>query len=652
MPDRSFAAPALPLTPLAAGLLTMMAALSLAPLAARANDAAVQAASDAFGTSIGRETIGLYTSGSVRGFSPTAAGNVRIDGLYFDQVWGLSARLRQSSNVRVGLSAQGFVFPAPTGIVDLSLRRPDAEPSAQLVLGLDQWRGRYIDLDFSHPLSTDGRWAVTGGFSKAHVEYGNGTDGEFTTGSLALWWRPDVHTEAMVFASAIDTPYDRMGPQVSSATPSLPPLGEARVFKGPDWAAYSGVGRNYGATLRHAFDPAWQLRAGIFHSENDDRASFSNLLLGMDAQGQAQRLVIADPASRVASNSGELRLSWAFAPAPWAQRLHLQLAGRARDRRTGGSQSLDYGTMSQLQPFQPPQPTFAFGAQSLDEVKQRWLGLSYELRWNQQLEFNAGLQHSDYRKRVDRPGLPLTETQATPWLYNLSAAWHFSPELAAYAGLTRGLEESGVAPGNASNRNQALPAILTTQMDAGLRWQMSPRLKLVAGVFDVRKPYYNLDAQQLFTELGDVRHRGLELSLNGRPAPEWQLVAGAVLMQPRVRGEGVALGRVGPRPVGQAERILKLNAVYRPAALGGLSFDAGFSHTGRMPATRDNRVELPALSELDLGLRWPLQLAGQPSTLRFLLSNALNRRSLELRGSGSYAERQGRLLAVNLSSRW
>ena len=80
-----------------------------------------------------------------------------------------------------------------------------------------------------------------------------------------------------------------MGPQVSSASPSLPPLGEARVFKGPDWAAYSGVGRNYGATLRHAFNPAWQLRAGIFHSENDDRASFSNLLLGMDAQGQAQR---------------------------------------------------------------------------------------------------------------------------------------------------------------------------------------------------------------------------------------------------------------------------------------------------------------------------------------------------------------------------
>jgi iron complex outermembrane recepter protein len=55
----------------------------------RAAENAVRQANDAFGTSIGREAIGLYDSDSVRGFSPTAAGNVRIDGLYFDQVWRL-----------------------------------------------------------------------------------------------------------------------------------------------------------------------------------------------------------------------------------------------------------------------------------------------------------------------------------------------------------------------------------------------------------------------------------------------------------------------------------------------------------------------------------------------------------------------------------
>ena len=40
----------------------------------RADENAVRQAQDAFGTTIGRETIGIYNSGSVRGFSPIAAG--------------------------------------------------------------------------------------------------------------------------------------------------------------------------------------------------------------------------------------------------------------------------------------------------------------------------------------------------------------------------------------------------------------------------------------------------------------------------------------------------------------------------------------------------------------------------------------------------
>ena len=40
---------------------------------------------DAFGRSIGNESIGIYNEGDVRGFSPIEAGNVRIEGLYFDR---------------------------------------------------------------------------------------------------------------------------------------------------------------------------------------------------------------------------------------------------------------------------------------------------------------------------------------------------------------------------------------------------------------------------------------------------------------------------------------------------------------------------------------------------------------------------------------
>ena len=52
--------------------------------AQRTQENAITSASDAFGTSIGNETIGLYRDNNVRGFSPITAGNRRIEGLYFD----------------------------------------------------------------------------------------------------------------------------------------------------------------------------------------------------------------------------------------------------------------------------------------------------------------------------------------------------------------------------------------------------------------------------------------------------------------------------------------------------------------------------------------------------------------------------------------
>lgn len=102
---------------------TLGALCIASPAAAqRANDNAVTAAEDAFGSSVGNESIGLYSPRQVRGFSPVMAGNVRIEGVYVDRQSVISQRLVEGSTIRVGLSAQGYPFPAPTGIGDYRLR--------------------------------------------------------------------------------------------------------------------------------------------------------------------------------------------------------------------------------------------------------------------------------------------------------------------------------------------------------------------------------------------------------------------------------------------------------------------------------------------------------------------------------------------------
>ncbi|WP_439468055.1 hypothetical protein [Blastomonas fulva] len=77
-----------------------------------------------------------------------------------------------------------------------------------------------------------------------------------------------------------------------------------------------------------------------------------------------------------------------------------------------------------------------------------------------------------------------------------------------YAATTRGLEESGTAPSFAANANLSLPALRTRQVEAGVRWTLTKDVKLIAGLFDVRRPYFELDADNVFRVLGEVKHRG------------------------------------------------------------------------------------------------------------------------------------------------
>ena len=108
---------------LAASTLALAAALPTTALAQSTGENAVASAEDAFGTFTGHEQIGVYDEGNVRGFSPGTAGNYRMEGMYFDIQGSLGNRAIEGSTIRVGPAAQGYAFPAPTGIVDLQLKK-------------------------------------------------------------------------------------------------------------------------------------------------------------------------------------------------------------------------------------------------------------------------------------------------------------------------------------------------------------------------------------------------------------------------------------------------------------------------------------------------------------------------------------------------
>ena len=588
--------------------------------AQRANENAVTSAGDAFGTSVGNERVGIYNPFNARGFSPVQAGNARIDGMYFDFQADLPERLIGGTTMRVGISAQSYAFAAPTGIADFSIRRAGDESVLSTVVGYGPFGGMRAEADAQVPLGEGLSVGAGIGINSEELHYG--ADRTFVSAAIIPRWRPSEAVEVIPFAAYWSSRGTEAQPIYFTAGSFLPPEIERRRYFGPDWAKNEADGLNAGvlATVRTG---GWTLRSGLFRSVLGLDRSFTELALNTSREGVADRFIAAEADRQFDSWSGELRASRSFTDGPRLHNIHFALRGRDQRRRYGGGTLIDLGRRPIDEPVEIAEPDFTLGEQTRDQVRQLSGGVGYDMRWRDVGEIGFSVQRTDYSKSVERPSGPLPTSRNETWLLNGTASLHATDWLTVYGGYARGLEESPVAPQVAVNSDEAPPAILTEQMDAGVRILLPRNMRLVAGVFDVSKPYFALDTSFVFRQLGEVRHRGIELSLAGQPLPGLTAIVGAVLYNGTLSGDERDQGLVGEHPVGWFGRYINGAIDYRVPFVEGLSVDVAYESTSDRAADRLNSFVIPARYVLALGARYRFDIKGAPATLRMQTGNIM-----------------------------
>lgn len=633
-----------------AGLLAAL--LPATALAQRAGENAATQSSDAFGRAVGNEKTGLYNIDDVRGFNPVDAGNVRVEGLYFDQVDRISTRIVDGSTIRVGAAALRYPFPAPTGLVDYNLTKPGntASYSFNAEYSSANSIGPGGSFEFKQPFG-DGTFAAAGGIGFRSATRFEGGHSRYMPVGMTLAWRPRADTEVLLFTGNFIYRTDELRPFYYPAGTTPPPKVERGVDLSQPWAGRNQDLWTGGAIVKTPL-LGLKLEAGLFYSARDQHSLYADLMRGVGADGSvASRRIVAERDNYDGSWSGEVRLVKELVGGSVNHRLIASVRGRSRNRDFGGGSLLALGPSTILRPDLRSEPVWVQGAKNHDAVHQITAGVAWSMVAPQRFSLDVGVSKSRYRKALDfaDPALADPVTRDNPLLLNVAGSVHVARGLSVYAGYTRGQEEALVAPDIATNRSEAPPALRTSQVEAGARWAVTPRLTLIAGVFSIRKPYYNLDPALRYRQLGELTNRGIELSLTGQLAPGLTVVGGSMFLDPTISGEAVDTRLIGPRPVGQIRRRSIATFDWRmDQGRGALSFDATVESLSSRMGNAANTLVAPPRTTLNLGMRYRFKAAGGTWLLRPTLLNVFNEYGWNVNSSGGFTYSNPRTATLQL----
>ena len=590
-------------------------ALVLAATTASAQDSAVKSAADAFGERVGTEQSGLYSETQVRGFNLNDSGAYRIDDAYFSRAAALNDPVLSGVGVRVGVNAVRLAYPAPSGVVNYRLRQAGPTNQLRLGVGLRDFGTRVVQGDGSFH---EGDLSFAGGFVWRPLwRLAGGNEGHaIDVGGVGAWQiTPDqrLRTFASLFRRRYDGDY-----AVIPAEAAVPPNLRKLHQYSPPWAESEAVNSNFGV-LYDGLVGGFTMDFAAFHSIFDiDRTDYT--LISADAVGHASATTFRNPDRAKRADSAEARAGRQFKAAGLDHLATVSLRGARTTVDLTSNLAIPLGDFD-LQSEDPPDGLEVpwSGTRGEDTVEQVTASAGYGLAWSDRIQSRFAVHRTRYDKEVLSIAGVRTEGISETSHYNASVIVSLTDRTALFGSWVTGLEESGVAPTSAINRDEVLPPVEAEQFELGVRHAITPGLTFIGALFDVSKPTNGFRADDSFGIVGDVRHRGVEGSIAGKLGEKTNVVLGAVAFQPEVTGTLVDAGVVGSRAAGISQLIV--NANVERQLWKGWSVDASLSYSGERWADTANTFKTPAVTTLSLGARSRFVLVGRPAEFRLLASN-------------------------------
>lgn len=563
-----------------------------------------------------------------RGIAVENRTNYRINGslpyLNFTQT---PMENKERVEVLKGASALYYGFTSPAGVVNLVTKRAGAEPVGSVELSVDSNDGAMVHADLGRRFGESGEYGLRINAASGNIgTYLDGADtGKREFFSAAFDWR--VNSKLKLQA---DLEYDHRRqieqagvnlPTAVNGVITLPAAVDPTRLVGPDWSTFDAKTINALVRADYSLSENWALTAELGRSEVERQRQLAIFRFTNAA-------AVATGAGNIQGNSQRLNLSSDMA--------RLELAGQVQ---AGGLQhELTFGaTYTTKEQGDIYQQTYRVASQNLYNpidisslvvwnaaptspttaaysTRDRGLYAVDRVALGERWQLIGGLRHASYDS--NQGGIRYIPSKTTPLaavIYKPSADW------SVYGSYAQSLEEGETAPTGTANVGTRLAPGVSRQVEVGTRWLAPSGTLMSMALFDIVRPGYYTNADNVFTADGEQHYAGLEWSAQGRLSPQLDWQASALWLDPSFQHIGAAYD--GKLPENAARRTASLFMRYAMAAVPGLSVNAGAYYTGRRPVNDLNQAWLDGVTLYAAGLRYTGQSFGRRTTWQLNVEN-------------------------------
>lgn len=592
------------------------------------------------GVTYGQIGGAIYSNMAIRGIVVENRGNYRLNGgLPIVNLIDMPLEDKERVEVLKGVSALYYGFTSPSGIVNLTMKRPVDEVNDFTVFGNNHGSiGGHADIGRKF---FDGKLGVRLNFVEADLDVGiDRTKGDRSLQSAAVDFDPvdtiKIRLDAERITKKISEPNFYLVPAAVNGVVTLPPIPNPKKNLGDVWMYNDAYEVNLLAHIEWKFLPNWQVmaEAGTSHT-NRTRFSpqFQNYNLATGA-GQLNLTLTNGNLNRNINYRSEI--AGAFDTGPISHEISFGFTRNVREAFVTSNPTVNLAqNLYNPTPLTPvplpdrvvPNPTKIDdrGYYLFDRLKyQEWLQLLIGVR---RTIYSNTSRTTRYSTTANSPALGVVVKPAGSWL-------------SLYGTYIEGLEEGGIAPATARNPGVVLPPGTTKQWEVGVKAEPLEKLLLTLGYFDIDRPSSFVDpVTNFFVQDGRSSYKGVEASATGEINEQWSIYATTMYLETKQEKAANAT-LIGKRTENAPRLTVSVFGEYRTPWVPGLSLSAGLYHVASRAVNQTNTAFVGGFTTFDAGARYNVDLRGVPTTFRLSVENVFDKHYWASTGSS--------LLAANL----